>query len=210
MAAPARKPLALFALHVVFATVLFSILPLKTPYEIAFAGVGNMLAGVVPGERSVEFDWVEPKRRSDRVQLEMRGFTPEARGHVWEAGFSIGDLGRVPTAMIIALVLATPMAAGRKFAAGLAALALFHGFLYLQLAIIAWGAFATAIPDSVPLGDAMIRATPIAENIFREPIPRLLAVFVAWALTANPGSRIDTADLRGQLGRLLRDESDSS
>jgi hypothetical protein len=199
-----RKPVHIFLLHAAFLLVLIGVVPgSRDIYPRAFHSVGNALLDSMGRGLSVRFTWIEPSARADSADTRMIGRQAGRLEYRWRAVYSGYRRGFWPSAVFVALVLATPMSRRRLAVALPLGLLLFNAFYMLQVAALAWvlfGAAGTAAADSW-LGSP--RVMSLAREMFNSPIGNFAAVFLFWAWLARPARGIDLESLNALLQRLL-------
>jgi len=188
----ARKPLASFALHVAFATLLFSLLPsLDSVYGYAFKQAGNAAFGSLGRGLRVDYAWVPPGERSTPGEIAMTGHIPGRERELWSSSYSVRDRGYQPTALLIAMILSTPMSRRRRLAASVGGALALNAFFLAQSGLLAASSFAAASPDLIALGTPLAAAFPVVKAFFGSPIVRYSAVFATWAVTSQPTRGLD-------------------
>jgi hypothetical protein len=105
----------------------------------------------------------------------------------------VRDRGYLPTATLVALVLATPATRRRKVLAGIGGGLALNAFYIAQTGLLAASMFATASEELVPLGSLLADALPTIRAFFGSPIVRYAAVFAVWASLMQPGRGLDTS-----------------
>jgi hypothetical protein len=109
-----------------------------------------------------------------------------------------------PSAVFVAMTLATPMTRRRRILSLPIGLLLFNALFLLQIALFAAvlfgavGSFGGASPATWK------RALPIAEAMINSPVTNFSLAFLLWAWLAQPARGIDTAALVALLNRLLQ------
>ena len=203
--APERKKLETFALHVVFLTLLFWLLPsLDAAYGYGFTSVGNATLGRLGPSLRVDYRWVPPREREAEGEIEMVGFMAGYARPVWESRYSIRDRGYEPTAALIALVLATPATRRRHIVGSIVGAAGLGTFFLGQKGLLSACLFAAFRADVIPLGGMLASVLPVIEAFFGSPLVRYAAVFAVWALVAAPARGLDLDKAGRPLAALLR------
>ncbi|MCA9509076.1 MAG: hypothetical protein KC560_00120, partial [Myxococcales bacterium] len=191
-AAVARKPIPTFLLHAAFAALLFWVLPsLDAVYGYAYKEAGNAAFGHPSRAVRVEYAWVPPGERSTPGEIAMSGYVAGRDRAVWQSTYSVRDRGYQPTALLVALVLATPMATRRRIAACVLGGLALNAFFLAQSGFLAASSFAAASEELVPLGAALAAAFPVVKAFFGSPIVRYSAVFATWVVAAQPTRGLD-------------------
>ncbi len=115
---------------------------------------------------------------------------------MWRRGF-------LPTAVLAALVLATPIAWRRRVLALVAGLVLLDAFVLAQLGIMAWaivGQITAASPEDRVWWE---RASLVAAGSFSSRTPIVAATLLVWTAVARPGRALDLRAAGRRLGRAL-------
>jgi hypothetical protein len=200
-----RKPLQTFGLHVVFLTLLFWVLPsLDAAYGFSFKSAGNALFGRLGSDLRVDYRWIPPNQRTVNGEIEMAGFVTGYADAAWESSYSVRDRGYEPSAVLLALILATPASRRRHVAGAVIGTLALNVFYLVQSGVLAVCLFATVEPLMLPLGGMLSAALPVVEALFRSPLIRYAAVFAVWAVVATPARSLDASTARKRLGALLR------
>ena len=132
----------------------------------------------------------------DTVIVEKRPGNPAPR---WRAEFSLLRLGWWPSAVLFALVLATPMSARRR------ALALLAGFAWIELYVLfrlfaEWGyADYEAVAPGGPLQGPVHALLRTGSEVLEANVVLVAVVLLAWVLLARPARVLDTSSLRRSL-----------
>jgi hypothetical protein len=196
---PRLKPVALFALQAFLLALLIGWWPtpralypplLRAQAEpLLEAGAGGALT-VLPSDAALE--------GSDTVM--------ESRNPRWRADFSLLRLGWWPTAVLVALVLATPMPGRRR------ALALLGGFLWIEAYVLVrlfaqaeYATYEALRPGAESVGavHALLRS---GSEILEANAVLVAVVLLAWVVLARPARGLDTRSLRRLLPTPARQD----
>ena len=200
-----RKPLQAFVLHATFISLLLWVLPsLDAAYAYGFTSAGNSVFGSIGSELRVVYRWVPPQERDQTGEIEMEGYVIGQERAVWDSRYSVRDRGYQPTAVLIALILATPASRRRHILGGLLGATALNSFYLAQTGLLAASLFAAVSADLVPFGKALAGAVPVFERLFGTPIVRWAAVFAVWAVAAAPSRGLDVSDATKRLRTLIR------
>ena len=201
---PDRKPLQTFALHAVFLSLLFSVLPsLDAVYGYGFKSAGDAVFGRFGSELRVEYRWIPPNLREASGEIEMVGFRSSLPTPLWESAYSVRDRGYQPTAVLLALILATPSSRRRQLLGCLGGAVGLNAFYLAQTGLLAGCLFASLDPGLVAFGSALALLLPVVEALFGSPLVRYAAVFTVWAIAAAPARGLDMSDASNRLSALL-------
>lgn len=198
-----RKPLQTFAVHAVFLTLLLWVLPsLDAVYAYGFKQAGSALFGTLGADLRLEYHWVPPNQREDSGEIEMLGYRRDAATPLWESAYSVRDRGYQPTALLVALILATPATRRRHVVASVAGALTLNAFYLAQTGVLAATLFASVEPASVWLGDTLAAQRGVVEAMFGSPLVRYAAVFAVWAVASAPARRLDFDAVARRLGAI--------
>jgi hypothetical protein len=187
----------------VFLTLLLWVLPsLDAAYGYAFKQAGSALFGRLGSDVRLEYRWIPPNQRQNSGEIEMVGYRRDGSTPLWESAYSVRDRGYQPTALLVALILATPATRRRHVAASVAGAAGLNAFYLAQTGVLAAALFASVDPGSVWLGDALAAQRGLVEAMFGSPLVRYAAVFAAWAVAAAPARRLDFDAVARRLGAI--------
>jgi hypothetical protein len=190
---PRSKPLALFAVQALLLSLLIGWWP--TPRAL-YPPLLRAQTGALLGSRG---DGAIELRASDgdgvdTQMLELRPGDPTPR---WRAEFSLLRLGWWPTAVLTALVLATPMTGRRR------ALALLAGFLWIELyvwmrlyASIVYADFEVVAGPGKPAISLLHTFLRGSDEVLEANGVLIAVVLIGWVLVARPGSAFDAGSLR--------------
>ena len=196
MSEPLRpKPVAIFAAQALALALLLGWWP--TPRELypplVRAQAAPLLDAGIDGALSLRPS--DPKEEG--VDTLMEATDAGARTPRWRAELSLLSLGWWPFAVLAALMLATPMRAGRR-AAGLAL-----GFLWIEAYVVfrlyAEAAFADYEAKMGPGGalagplHALLRS---GAEILEANVVLVAVVLIAWVALARPARVLDASALR--------------
>lgn len=193
---PSRpKPIALFALQAFLLALLIGWWP--TPRALypplLRAQVGPLLDAGADG--SIRLRASDPHVENvDTVMVATDDGAPAPR---WRAELSLVRLGWWPSAVLAALVLATPMSARRR------ALALLAGFLWIELYVLLRLAAEVPFADyEASMGPGGALAGPAhallrsGADILEANVVLVAVVLIAWVVLARPARGLDARSLR--------------
>ena len=177
-----RRSIVLF---VVLALAFFISALLLVPrgaYAPSFRAAANSMFSVIPSDLTVELSpTTEASTRNDtRLNVGLSGRYPggvsfEARRH-----------GFVPTALLVSLILATPVAWRRRAVALASGLALIHLFLVFRLWITALLGFAVVRLDGrplLPLSSGWIDTVALLDRVLSDDLHiTFVAPVLVWLL----------------------------
>lgn len=199
-----RKPVQTFALHACFLTVLFWVMPaLDAVYAFGFKSAGNALFGQLGSDLFVEYSWIPPGERTSMGEIEMVGRVVGFDRLAWESSYEVRNRGYAPSAMLLALMLATPMNRQRRVFGSIIGLAALNLFFVGQTGLLATTAFAAANASLVPAGEWLASSVEIVKQFTGQPIPRYAAVFATWALFAAPARGLDLGPVNQSMRSLF-------
>lgn len=193
------KPVLLFAAHALVLALLIGFWPsVRDAYpELFRAGAAALLAHGDPPEVMVRPGALRSGAATDTF---VEGIEPGAEKPSWRLSFSTIRMGYWPSAVLLALLLATPMPARRRAFSALAGLAWIGAYagvrLWLdvvraQAELAGGGAKATAEGSVLYLRTA---SQVLGSNIFE-----IAVILLAWVVLANPQRVLRL----GGLARLL-------
>ena len=201
---PERKTLQTFGLHVVFLTLLFWVLPsLDAAYGFGFKSAGNALLGRLGPDLRVEYRWLPPSQRERNGEIEMVGYVTGFSAPAWESNYSVRDRGYEPTAVLLAMILATPATRRRHIIAAVLSATALNAFYLAQSGLLSACLFASTTRDMITLGGPLAASLPAIEAVFRSPLVRYAAVFAVWAIAATPARSLDVRAARERIEALL-------
>ena len=202
--APERKPIQTFALHACFLTLLFWVMPaFDAAYAFGFKSTGNALFGQLGSNLLVEYRWIPPGERDSMGEMEMVGRVIGVDRLAWESRYEVRNRGYAPSAMLLALMLATPMSRKRRVFGSVAGLIALNLFFVGQTGLLATTAFAAANASLVPAGESLASSVEIVKQFTGQPIPRYAAVFATWALLAAPARGLDLGPVNQSMRNLF-------
>jgi hypothetical protein len=200
-----RKTVQLFLLHAAFFLALIALVP--GPREIvprAFHAVGNSLFRSFGDHLSVRFQWADPTSRPDSADTRMLGREFGKLNYRWKVVYSSFRRIFWPSAVFVAMTLATPMSRRRRILSLPIGLALFNALFLLQIALFAAVLFGVVGSLGGASPATWKRALPIAEAMINSPVTNFSLAFLLWAWLAKPAQGITAAALTAQLNRLLQ------
>lgn len=193
------KPVLLFAAHALVLALLIGFWPsLRDVYPPLFrAGAAALLARGDPPDVRVRAGTPRGREVTDTF---VEGVPPDAEKPSWRLSFSTIRMGYWPSAVLVALLLATPMEARRRALSVLAGVAWIGAYAGVRLSLdvvraqaelAGGGAEATAEGSILYLRTA---SQVLGSNIFE-----IAVVLLAWVVLANPQRVLRL----GGLARLL-------
>jgi hypothetical protein len=193
------KPLFTFAAHAIALTLLIGYWPtLRHAYPALFHAHANALFALleVPG---VHF---APGAATDTTLVVA---APRAgEGAAWESSFGVARIGYAPSAALVAMLLATPLAPLRRALAAAIGLALVDLFTLARIGVeVAYLLQRSNEPDASPHG-AIAVLLGIGSESLTATIPSAAFVLVCWVLLANPRRTIDLSAARAWIGLPAR------
>jgi len=202
---PERKPLQTFGLHAVFISLLLWMLPsLDAALGFGFTTAGNAAFGRLGSDLRVEYRWVPPNERKLQGEIDMTGWVAGYQSAAWESSYELRQRAYLPTAILIALILATPASRPRHAAGIVLGAGCLNGFYLVQTGLLAACLFASVDPDLIAFGGVLAAILPVVKAFFGSPLVRYAAVFAIWAVAATPARGLDTRAASEKLTALLR------
>lgn len=191
---PRLKPVALFALQAFLLALLIGWWPTpRALYPLLLRAQAEPLLGAGSDDALTVRPSDPALEGADTV---MEAHAPGSRTPRWRAELSLLRLGWWPTAVLAALVLATPMP-GRRLA-----LALLAGFLWIEAYVLVrlfaqaeYASYEALRPgaESVGVVHALLRS---GAEILEANAVLVAVVLLAWVVLARPGRGLDTRSLR--------------
>ncbi|HKA16649.1 MAG TPA: hypothetical protein VKH41_16630 [Myxococcota bacterium] len=195
---PRPKPVLWFAAHAIALTLLIGLWPTpRAAYPALFHAHANALLAHLDAPR-VRLG--PPSRESGRkTDTEMTGAPRPGAEPEWRSWFSVGRIGYWPSAMLVAMLLATPLAPLRRAIAVAVGLALVDAFTLARIGV------EIAYASTARLGAASESGTgrlllQIGSESLTATIPSAAFVLVCWAVIASPWRTIDLGAARAALG----------
>jgi hypothetical protein len=188
-----RKPLLQFALHGLLLALLLGYWP--TPREIYpdfLRSQARVLYGMGEEPRVKLGATVAGAMREDSV---MEGYTPGDPAPSWRVEFSALKLGYWPSAVMLALLLATPMTTRARCIAAAIGLLWLHVFALGRLGLGAWLGFQELAQGPGAEVGAAILAARTGLEVLNSNIVVIASVFFAWVILGRPFEHLS-------LGRL--------
>jgi len=198
------KPIAVFAVQALLLSLLIGFWP--TPRALYPAFVRSHVGAVL----GVARDRIVTLRPSAGAEQEdgdtvMEGFRPGDRVPRWRAGLSTLHLGWWPTAVVAALVLATPMTTRRRVLALLGGCAFIEGYVLLRLSAEAGFAdYEARYGPGGPLAGPLHALLRTSVEVLEANGVLVAFVLLAWVVVARPSGAFDTSRLSRLLGRGAR------
>lgn len=132
---------------------------LNETYGCYFQALGRIVFGGIRGQRILQFEEAHDARLPIGTQITMANHEQvdvNGRGPVIILGLDTRGVGWVPTALIIALTLATPIPLRRRWWALFLGLLLVHGFILFSVGCYIWN-------ESTSLG--LLALTPFWKTV---------------------------------------------
>jgi hypothetical protein len=201
-AAPPRKPVALFALQALLLALLIGWWP--TPRAL-YPALLRTQAEPLLDRGSDDVVTLRPSQPAlEGVDTVMEATHAGQRAPRWRAELSLLRLGWWPTAVLAALVLATPMSGRRRALALLAGFVWIEGYVLVRLfAEVAYADYEAVRPggDAASPAHALLRS---GAEILEANVVLVAIVLIAWVVLARPARALDTRSLRRLLALPAR------
>lgn len=188
---PPPKPLPWFVAHTVALTLLLGFWPTpRAIYPALFHAHANALLASLEAPR-VELAAPAPgsDARTDTVMIgSARAGEPEA----WRSSFSVLRIGYWPSALLVALLLATPLSSLRRALALAGGLALVDLFTLARIGVeIAYAGYEVAHGPGGPARGPWHLLLRVGSESLTATIPAVAFVLVCWVVSASPWRSID-------------------
>lgn len=193
------KPVLVFALHALVLSLLLGYWP--TPRQ------------VYPAALRAQAEWVYGPATDPVVELRA---APESAGAVtdtwmeayaanddeplWRIAFSAIRMGYWPSAVLVALLLATPMTAKRRLAASAIGLAWVHVVALGRIGIEILRASEELLARGTGSETRALIAARSASEVLNSNIVVIAVVLIGWAVVAAPRRHLDLGGLLRLLG----------
>jgi hypothetical protein len=138
--------------------------------------------------RQVRFKTLPEGSRKDGSDSRMSGFGPQHSRSEWRLIYRIQSRGWWPTAMLIAMILVTPLPLRRRIGALLAGIVLLDVLLLSRLAATAGVMFGASGPRPDELYQRLFG--PVVES-FNSWVPPAMSVLFTWVVVCRPATAID-------------------
>jgi hypothetical protein len=194
------KPVALFALHALALALLLGWWPTPRALypELLYAQGNAIFAGA-------RLRAAPPERYETRDSL-MEGFAPDSGELRWRVRFDAINVGYWPSAVLLALLLATPLPARRR------SLGVVGGLLWIDALALGRLAVevlhATAEVESGAPGAAGAAGTLLllrtSSEVLNSNIVTIAAVLLGWVAVASPRRTLELGGLERLLGLSRR------
>lgn len=203
-AAPKRKPVSVFAVQAALIGIVLIALP---GVSEVFPKLWNEHANLVFqwfGEgRRLHFKTLPEGTRKDGSDSRMSGYGPSHPKAQWRLIYRIESRGWWPTAMLIGMVVVTPLPLRRRVGALLAGLLVLDALLLARIAAIAGVMYGASGPKPDEFSERILG--PVIES-FNSWLPPAMSVLLAWVIVCRPSQTIDLhaawfASRRGRGGR---------
>jgi hypothetical protein len=192
------KPVALFALHALVLALLLGWWP--TPRAL-YPGWLHAQGNALFGSQGVVLRPAPPERYEARDSL-MEGFDPDAQDPRWRVRFDAIDIGYWPSAVLLALLLATPLSARRRLLGVIAGLVWIDALALGRLAVEVLHATAEVESGAPGAGRAegMLLLLRTSSEVLNSNIVTIAALLLAWVAVASPRQALELGGLQRLLG----------
>jgi len=196
------KPVLLFALHAVLLSLLLGWWP--TPRAL-YPGLLYAQANAIYAAEGVVVREAPPERYETRDSV-MERYEPGAQVPRWRVRFDAINVGYWPSAVLLALLLATPLSSGRRLLGVLAGLAWIDALALLRLLIEILHATAE-VESGAPGASAAagrLLALRTTSEVLNSNIVTIAALLLAWVAVASPRRSLELGGLVRLLGLAER------
>jgi len=199
-----RKPIPVFAVQAALIGVALVFLPgVSHVYPKLFNAHANVVFQWFGEGRQLRFKTLPEGSRKDGSDSRMSGFGPRSARSEWRLIYRIQSRGWWPTAILIGMILATPLPLRRRIGALLGGLVLLDALLLARLAATAAVMYGASAPKPDPVYERLLE--PVVES-FNSWVPPAMSVLFTWVVVCRPGGFIDArsgwlASLLGRSGR---------
>lgn len=151
---------------------------LKSGYGSVFRTCGNGLVQPLGLGGMVEFRPPPEKHAAWDVEMHMKN--PKTRKQ-WHVEYSSRGWAYLPTAAIVALIVATPLAWSRRWIALTAGLVLVHLFIVLRVAVLLF--YAMYYGGVIQLSELQAKAAEgVLEGFSNSPVATFVVPVIIWLL----------------------------
>ena len=189
------KPVHWFVAHAIALALLIGFWPTpRAAYPALFRAHANALFGSLAAPRVR----LEPGTLTDTALVVA---APRAGAEAaWESSFSVDRIGYWPSAMLLAMLLATPLAPLRRALAAAIGLALVDLFALARIGIeIAF--LYHRPPEPAPSAHGAVAVLlGVGSESLTATIPSAAFVLVCWVVLASPWRTIDLSAARAWIG----------
>ncbi len=189
-----RKPIFVFLVHALLLAVLIGYWP--TPREVYpefFRSQARFVYGA--GEEPSVY-LAAATRGEDTV---MEGYTPGSEEPAWRVSISAITLGYWPSAVMLALLLATPLSTRSRCIAAALGLLWLHAFALGRLGLAIWLGFEEVARGIETEASGAVLGLRTGLEVLNSNIVVIASVFLAWVVLARP---LETLSM-GRLGEAL-------
>ena len=194
---PRAKSIGVFAAQAFLLSLLIGWWP--TPREL-YPPLLRAQAGALLDAHSDGAVRLRAESGKEGVDTVMEETRPGDHAPRWRAELSLLSLGWWPSAVLTALVLATPMRARRR------ALALVAGFLWIELYVmlrlvaeVGYADYEALSGPGGPLSGPLHALLRTCAEVLEANVVLVAVVLLAWVLLARPARVLDTRSLRRAL-----------
>jgi len=192
---PAPKPIAVFAVQALLLSLLIGWWP--TPRAWYPALVRAHAAPLIDAMSSQQVALRASAGEPDDVDTRMEGFLPGDPRPRWRAEFSTLHLGWWPSAVLLALVLATPMTTRRRLLALGAALLWVEVYLLLRLgAGAAYAGYEARYGPGEAITGPLHALLRTAAEVLEANGVLIAMVLLGFVVIARPAGAIDARSIR--------------
>lgn len=193
---PRPKPVHWFVAHAIALSLLIGFWP--TP-RAAYPALFHAHANALFGRLAAPHVRLAPGATTDTTMVVA---APRAgAAAAWESSFSVGRIGYWPSAVLLAMLLATPLSPLRRALAAAAGLLLIDLFTLARIGVeIAHltHRLPDGSPDSAPGPLAVLLR--VGSESLTATIPSAAFVLVCWVVLASPWRAIDLSAARAWVG----------
>ena len=192
---PRPKPAHWFVAHAIALTLLIGFWPTpRAAYPALFHAHANALFGCLAAPHVR----LAPGATTDTAMVVA---APRAgAAAAWESSFSVGRIGYWPSAVLLAMLLATPLSPLRRALAAAIGLVLVDLFALARIGVeIAYLYQRPHEPDA-SAHDAVAVLLRVGSESLTATVPSAAFVLVCWVALASPWRTIDLSAVRSWIG----------
>jgi hypothetical protein len=206
-AASKPKPVSVFAAQAALIGAALIFLPgVSGVYPKLFNEHANVVFQWFGAERRLHFKTLPEGSRRDGSDSRMSGYGPHHPKAQWRLIYRIESRGWWPTAILIGMVVATPLPLRRRIGALLAGLVLLDALILARIAATAGVMYGASGPKPDEFFQGIL--DPVLES-FNSWLPPAMSVLLSWVVVCQPARTIDVraAWIGSLLGRRGRPRS---
>ncbi len=193
------KPVLLFASHALVLALLIGFWPSpRAVYPGLFRAQARAVFGA--GEPPALTLRKATGASLDEKDTFVEAFDGEAAEPSWRLSISAVRLGYWPSAVLVAMLLATPMRARRRLLAIGLGVAWLHVFAFGRLELEILRAFAELAQGSTAEATGSLPAYRAVSEVMNSNIVVISAVFLGWVAVASPRRALEMSSLTRLLG----------